>query len=226
MLLQVVKLFRSVVPAALIFAVFSNSSADAAQLLQLQIVEGEGLSYRIGTRATRGITVLVTDETGQPVSLAAVTFRLPDQGASGTFNSGSRTEVAASGADGRASVWGMRWNNTPGTVEIRISAAKEQLRAGIVSTQTLTNDGAAPGAGGQGSTSAGAQGSTNAGGQGTFKAAHHSGKWLWLFAAAAGAGAAGAFAMQHSQSASNPSTSPSVVGITIGAPNIVVGMPK
>ena len=208
MLLQVVKLFRCVLPIALIFTLSSN----AAQLLQLQIVEGEGLSYRVGTRATRGVTVQVTDETGQPVSLAAVTFRLPDQGASGTFSSGTRTEVVPTGVDGRASVWGMQWNNTPGMVEIRISAAKEQLRAGIVSTQTLTNQ-AAPGD----------QGSS-AGGQGVFKASHHSSKWLWLFAAAGAAGAAGAFAMQHSQSASNSSTS-SVVGITIGAPNITVGHP-
>jgi len=197
-------------------------------MLQLQIVEGDGLSYRTGTRATRGLTVLVTDEAGQPVSLAAVTFRLPDQGASGAFSSGSRTEVVPTGLDGRASVWGMRWNNTPGTVEIRISAAKEQLRAGIVSTQTLTQTL------NQTPTSTMATTATptvanspapTAGGQGTFRASHHSGKWLWLFAAAAGAGAAAAFAMQHTQPASSNSTSSSVVGITIGAPNVIIGHP-
>lgn len=208
MLLQVANFRHCVLPLALIFAVSSAFSADTAQLLQLQIAEGDGLSYRIGTRATRGVTVLVTDEAGQPVSMAAVTFRLPDQGASGTFASGSRTEVVATGLDGRASIWGMRWNNTPGTVEIRISAAKEKLRAGIVSTQTLTNEAA-----------------QNAGGQGVFKASHHSSKWLWLFAAAAGAGAAGAFAMQHSQSSSSSTSTSSVVGISIGAPSVIVGHP-
>ena len=137
--------------------------------------------------------------------MATVSFRLPDSGATGTFNSGLRTEVVATGTDGRASVWGMRWNKTPGPVEIQITATKEQARASVVSTIYLS-DKTAPASGGQGE----------------FKAAHHLHPWLWLAAAAAAGGGAG-FALLHSQGAAN-SSSP-VSGLSIGAPNITVGHP-
>lgn len=101
-------------------------------ILQIRIVEGEGAVYPIGARATRGVTVQVTDETGKPVENAAVNFRLPDDGPTGAFASGMRTEIATTGADGRASVWGMQWNRVTGPLEIRITAAKGPARAGTV----------------------------------------------------------------------------------------------
>ena len=48
------------------------AQSDPAILL-IRIVEGEGAVYPIGSRATRGVTVQVTDETGRPVDRAAVT---------------------------------------------------------------------------------------------------------------------------------------------------------
>ena len=101
-------------------------------ILQIRILEGEGAVYPIGARATRGVTVQVTDETGKPVEHAAVSFRLPDDGPTGAFTSGMRTEVATTGADGRASAWGMQWNRITGPLEVRITAAKGQARAGTV----------------------------------------------------------------------------------------------
>ena len=68
----------------------------------------------MGGRATRGLTVQVTDEAGKPVEGASVSFRLPDSGPAGTFASGSRTEIVTTGGDGRAGVWGMQWNRTAG----------------------------------------------------------------------------------------------------------------
>jgi hypothetical protein len=195
---------RAIVGCALALAV----SADALQILQLRVVEGEGVSYRVGTRATRGVTVMVSDEAGRPVDMASVSFRLPDEGASGTFNSGSRTEIATTGPDGRASVWGMHWNKTPGTIEIRISAVKDQVRAGLVSTQYLS-DTAAP----------------KAGGEGVFTSSHSGHKWLWITAIASGAAAGGAFAMLHSSSNTANTTNPAVVGISIGAPIIITSHP-
>ena len=96
------------------------------------MVEGEGAVYPIGSRATRGVTVQVTDETGKPVDNAAVVFRLPEDGPSGTFSSGMQTEVVTTTADGRANVWGMQWNRVTGPLEVRITAAKGQARAGTV----------------------------------------------------------------------------------------------
>jgi len=175
-------------------------------IVQLQVVEGDGATYQPGSRATRGLTVLVTDEAGQPVNMASVSFRLPDQGASGTFNTGLRTAVVTTGPDGRASVWGMQWNKTPGPVEIRITAVKDQARAGIISTLHLSENG-----------------TPTAGGTGEFKAPHGGHKWIWLVAAAAAAGG-GAFAFMRSQGSSS-STNPADAALNIGAPSITIGHP-
>lgn len=200
---RVINAWRGILCCALAFAI----SANASVIIQLKVVEGDGVEYRTGTRATRGLTVLVTDETGKPVDMAAVSFRLPDEGASGTFNSGLRTEIVTTGPNGRASVWGMQWNKTPGPVEIRVTAIKEQARAGIISTQYLS-DTVAP----------------KAGGEGTFTASHGGHKWLWLAALAAGAAGGGAaFALSKGSTASS-ATSP-VTGLSIGTPNIIVGHP-
>lgn len=181
--------------------------AHASVIVQLKVVEGEGVVYRTGARATRGLTVLVTDEAGKPVQNAAVSFRLPDSGASGVFSSGLRTEIVNTGADGRATVWGMQWNKTPGPVEIRITAVKDQARAGLISTVNLSDTLAA-----------------KAGGEGVFTASHKGkGKWLLIGALAGGAAAAGmAFARPHS---AGPVAAQPPVGITIGTPSIIIGHP-
>jgi hypothetical protein len=182
-------------------------STDASVIVQLRVVEGEGVTYRTGTRATRGVTVLVTDEAGLPLDMASVSFRLPDQGASGTFNSGLRTEVVTTGPDGRASVWGMQWNKTAGTVQIHITAIKEQARTGIISTQYLSDTVA-----------------LKAGGEGVFTAPHKGHKWLWIAAIAGGAAAGGAYALLRSQGTSS-SSNPALAGLSIGTPSITVGHP-
>jgi hypothetical protein len=194
---------RYLLCCALAFAV----SADASVIVQLRVVEGEGVTYRTGSRATRGLTVLVTDEAGLPLDMASVSFRLPDQGATGSFNSGLRTEVVTTGPDGRASVWGMQWNKTPGTIQIRITAVKEQARTGIISTQYLS-DTVAP----------------KAGGEGVFKASHSSHKWLWIAAIAGVAAAGGGYALLRSEGSSNTSN-PALAGLSVGTPSIVVGHP-
>ncbi len=200
---QAITVARSVLCCALAFAV----SAEASVIVQLRVVEGEGVTYRTGSRATRGLTVLVTDEAGLPVNMASVSFRLPDQGATGTFNSGLRTEVVVTGPDGRASVWGMQWNKTPGPVQIHITALKGQARAGIVSTQYLS-DSTAP----------------KAGGEGVFTVSHKGHKWLWLAAIAGGAAAGGAYAFLRSQGPASSST-PALTGLSVGTPSITVGHP-
>lgn len=101
-------------------------------VLQIRVVQGEGAVYAAGSRATRGIIVQVTDETGKPVEGAAVTFRLPESGVTGTFNSGGKTDNATTGSDGRAEVWGMQWGRAPGAFEMRITAAKGSARGGTV----------------------------------------------------------------------------------------------
>ena len=70
----------------------TGAQAQDPAILQIKVTEGEGAVYAVGGRATRGVTVQVTDETGKPVEAATVSFRLPDSGAAGTFASGSQRD--------------------------------------------------------------------------------------------------------------------------------------
>jgi hypothetical protein len=182
--------------------------------LQIHLVEGEGSTYPVGSRATRGITIQIMDGAGKPVDGATVSFRLPDTGPGGTFSNGSKTEILTTRADGRVSVWGMKWNRQAGAFEVRITATKGQARAGTVCSQHLTET------------------------TGPLAKSGSSGhKWLWiaLVAGAAGAGAAVA-ARSHSGSSGCSATvvllqspcasSPSSLGTTqIGTPTINLGTP-
>ena len=186
--------------------------AKASVIVQLKVVEGDGAVHKAGTRAARGLTVLVTDESGKPVEHAAVSFRLPEEGPTGVFSSGLRTEVVTTGPEGRATVWGMQWNKSPGPVEVRITAIKDQARAGIISTQYISDSAVmttiAPRAGGEGVFSAPRKGRA---------------KWIWIAAIAGGAAAAGlAFGRSHGP---QTGTAAGPVGVMIGNPSINVGHP-
>jgi hypothetical protein len=172
--------------------------------LEVRVIEAEGAVYPIGSQATRGVTVKVTDDAGLPVEGATVSFSLPSDGPGGVFASGARTEVATTHADGGAAVWGMQWNRTPGPFSILITAAKGEARGGVTCSQSLAAA-AAPdsrasriGAGGH--------------------------KWLWITLAvvggAAGAGVAAAGKGKASATAPGASTA-----IQIGAPTISLGRP-
>jgi hypothetical protein len=176
----------------------------AAVIVQLRVVDGEGAVYAIGSRSTRGLTVQVTDEAGKPVEGAAISFRLPEEGPSGVFSTGLRTEVVSTKADGRATVWGMQWNKVPGVFEIRITAVKDQARAGIVSAQYLSDAVSAK------------SGASN------FQPSHHfRGKWILISAVAIGAGAGLAFSRSQ---AGKVVVSP-VIPTQIGNPSITIGHP-
>lgn len=191
-------------------AVAARGMADQGgpAILQIKVTEGEGAVYAIGARATRGITVQVTDETGKPVEGATVSFRLPDSGPTGTFASGSRTEIVTTRADGQAGVWGMQWNRTAGSLEIRITALKGQTRAGTVCGMYLSDSPEARASHGAGTARIGPRGH----------------KWLWIGLAIGGAAAAG---VAGTALAGKPgsSTSSAAQSVIIGAPTINVGHP-
>jgi hypothetical protein len=186
-------------------ALLLSLQANAAAIIQLRVLEGDGAVYAAGSRATRGVTVQVTDETGQPVEAAAVSFRLPEDGPGGAFDSGLRTEIVTTKADGRATVWGMRWNRTAGPFEVRITAAKGEARAGMVVSQYLSD-----------------KVSAGSGGTGEFHASHSYKKWL-LIGAAVGGAAVGGLAL-GARRTSQPAAAASTVEPppTIGTPVIVI----
>lgn len=173
------------------------------------------MSYPLGSRATRGITVVITDESGNPVDGAAVSFGLPEMGPTGVFSNGAKSEITTTHADGRASVWGMQWNRLAGSFDVRITATKGQARAGTVCSQKLVE---APGP--------------------PVTSLGSSHKWLWIGLAAAGAVGAGVgiAATRGSPAGScsstvvltaNPCTAAAdPLGITtIGQPTITIGHP-
>jgi hypothetical protein len=182
-------------------------------ILQVQVVEGEGSSYLPGSRSIKGITVRVTDEVGRPVAGAAVSFRLPEDGATGVFQNKSKTEIASTAADGRASVWGMQWGKTAGSVTIRITAAKGATRAGTTATQLISLD-----AGAGQTVAANRKAYKSHGGGGISK------KWLWI--AAGGAGAAGGGFVAYEKLKSKSSTNAVTNGVTINPPVVSVGPPN
>jgi hypothetical protein len=104
-------------------------------VLQLRLIDGDGAVHRPGSKSSVPLTVQAIDEVGRPVSGVTVSFLMPGYGPAGIFASGLSTEVLSTGADGRATVYGIRWGNATGQVRIRIIARKGGARAGLVSTQ-------------------------------------------------------------------------------------------
>ena len=113
-------------------------------VLQIKVLEGDTAVHPPGARIAHPLTVEVTDEAGRPVAGAAVSFQLPPEGPGGMFSNGLRTDLVLTDASGRASIRSVQLNRTGGQFRIRITAVKEQARAGAVSTQYIaeTHNGA------------------------------------------------------------------------------------
>ncbi len=202
-----------------------GKAADPASL-SIRILEGDGATYLRGSRATRGITVAIVDEHGAPVGGAIVSFSLPAEGPSGTFSNGTRTEIVTTKPDGKASVWGMQWNRSEGPVEIRVTAAMRQARAGLTATQFLTGTTQQ-----QTASAAIASPSSQASSRGLGIPAPHISaprigghKWVWITLAVTGAVVVGA-GLAGSGGGSTSSASAAVSTVSIGTPTISLGRP-
>ena len=187
----------------LLAVILMQQPEDGPAILQIRVIEGEGVAYPLGGRATRGVTVQVTDETGKPIENASVSFRLPEEGPSGTFSNGSRIEIVTTKADGKASAWGMQWNRTEGSFEIRITAVKGQARAGTVCAVYLS------------------KATAETGSSTPVKLARNH-KWMWITLAVAG-GAGVAVAVGALAGKSSTPVGPTTTPTTIGTPTIVIG---
>jgi len=187
----------------ILLLIATGAQAQDPAILQIKVTEGEGAVYAVGGRATRGVTVQVTDETGKPVEAATVSFRLPDNGPAGMFASGSKTEIVTTGADGRAGVWGMQWNHTAGSLEVRVTALKGKTRAGTTCSLYLSDSPEARAS--------------------TARVGPKGHKWLWIALAVGGAAAAGVAATALTTKTSTPTAVPA--GVSIGSPSIILGQP-
>jgi len=108
--------------------------------LRIVILRGAGIVHPTGSSVSMPLAVEVTDQTGNPVQGAVVSLRLPSFGPSGTFLNGLTTDIVITGKDGRAAASKLRFNNTPGTVEVRLAAGKGPARGNATIALRLSND--------------------------------------------------------------------------------------
>ena len=105
-------------------------------VLHIKIVAGDGAQHAAGAHA-KPLTVEVTDATGRPVAGARVSFQVPEEGPAGVFANGLRTDIAITDSNGRATGHALQLNRVAGSFAIRITAAKEQQRAGTIARQSI-----------------------------------------------------------------------------------------
>ncbi len=165
--------------------------------LNISILEGEGSINNIRQRVSREAMVQVNDENHKPVAGVAVTFFLPDHGASGVFSNGSRSLTVMTDDAGHAVAQGMVPNKVAGEVQVRVVARFKNLNADAIIHQQNVAAAAATGAAAGGAIS---------------------GKLLAIILIAAAAAAGGAVAATRGGGAS-PTPVPTVT-ITVGTPTV------
>jgi hypothetical protein len=174
----------------------------AAQLiparLSISVVEGEGATTGLRQRVAKDPVILVEDDDHRPIAGAAVVFALPVSGASGEFVNGSKNYTVVTGADGLATAVGLKTNDSPGKLQIYVTASYRGMRARALINQTIE----AP---------AGAKPRTA-----EVKSSHSSGKWKWVLLGVAAAGGAGAgiYSQQHNKNST--AAAPNTISITTG----------
>jgi hypothetical protein len=173
-----------------------TQEAGVIKALNIVIVEGEGAINNVRQRVAREPIVEVTDENKKPVAGALVTFMLPGNGPSGVFANGTNTLTATTDNAGRVVARGIRLNNQPGSMQVRVSVSHQGLSASTSFTMTVAAAAAGIGAGATA---------------------------LWVILALGGAAAIGA-AVYASQSGGSGGTMPSSIGVTPGTPT--VGPPR
>jgi hypothetical protein len=114
----------------------TSDEPQAAPMLNIVIVEGEGTLNNVKQRVNREPIVQVEDENHKPIAGAAVVFFLPTSGPSGTFANGSQTLTVTTDATGRASATGIHPNHALGKMQIRVTASANGLSATASITQT------------------------------------------------------------------------------------------
>ena len=198
--------------AGLVLVLPVLADCQTASLL-IRVVEGEGAVHTAGSRNTLPLAVQVTDEAGKPVEHATVSFHLPEDGPSGAFPNGLRTDISTTDSTGRARIRAIQWNRIPGPFQVRIVASFEQVRAGIVSRQYIEGPAALT------ATSAGAPGAP-------VTATRSHTRWIAIAALAAGGATAGIL-LGRSRGTPSPATAAVVSApiVTIGAPTISLGKP-
>ena len=116
---------------------------------RIVVVEGDGAIDNLSQRTAREPIVRITDENDNPIAGVAVTFLVPDTGASGVFSNGLTSITVQSDNAGLAVGQGFTPNATQGSLQIQVNA--NYVGQSVSTTITQTNvvaAGAGTGAGG------------------------------------------------------------------------------
>ncbi len=191
-------------------------------ILQLQVLEGEGGVFAASSRALRPVAVRVTDEIGAPVAGAAVSFRLPEEGVTGTFQNGLKTDLVLSGPDGRAVSPNVAWGPLAGPVRLRVTAAMGEARAGVMVPVYISADNIV--VAGASSTAASPIAPQRRFDPAPAPALKKRRRWVkWVVAAAAGIGAAAVTTLARNPERGGSTSPAGGPSISIGQPTISVG---
>ena len=175
------------------------SAQNAPKSIDLVVLEGEGATIAARQRPSEDPSVRVEDDDHQPLANVTVVFTLPLSGATGEFPNGSKTLTVLTDQNGIATAHGIRANDTPGKLQIYVTAAYRGLRA-----RTLMNLNV----------------EVPAGTKSAPVTAKSNGKWKWILLGVAAAGGIGAGAYLYA----NRSSSSSPVSISAGS--VVFGSPR
>ena len=119
--------------AVLLCAVLAQAAGTPPRI---EIVEGDGAINNIRLHRAKEPVVRVVDSSGQPLPNVAVTFLLPETGASGTFAAGLSSLTAMTDTNGQAVGRGLRPNDHTGQFQIRVTASYRGEAATAIVTQT------------------------------------------------------------------------------------------
>jgi hypothetical protein len=104
--------------------------------LKILILDGEGAINSIKLGTAREPIVQVQDENDRPVAGAMVVFTLPDHGASGVFADGSKSLIVHTDTKGQAIARGLKPNQTPGQLKIRVDVSHQGATTSSAVTQS------------------------------------------------------------------------------------------
>jgi hypothetical protein len=111
-----------VVMKSLAFLLAGIAHLSGQSSLRIEVLEGAGAIHDVTCADPMRARVRITGLAGRPISFAAVTFEVPEQGPGGSFADGQRLSVA-SDEKGVASVRGLALRPEPGPWRLHVTAS-------------------------------------------------------------------------------------------------------
>jgi hypothetical protein len=104
--------------------------------LKIVVIQGEGATNNIRTKAVTLPVVEVRDDNDKPVANAEVIFQLPAAGPGGVFNGWMRNQTVRSNAQGQAGADGLTPNDEEGRFNIKVTATSGTKTGSVIIGQS------------------------------------------------------------------------------------------